>query len=170
MSSGKSPSQRKAAPRQTIEPPAPTSQKSGQAGKQGSKQSSKQGGKPSGKSTAVAPKKRGTMLTIALVFILLDAILAAVLMITYRRDNIDQAQLPIFLGLAVLFALAGVAGAAGMWLWKRWAVYLYLVSVAGAVAVGLVLFRSQLAAFHAVIPLLLLGAGLSTKNSIRDFS
>lgn len=166
MSSGKSPSQRKAAPRQTIEPPAPTSQKSGQAGKQSSKQSSK----PSGKSTAVTTKKRGAMLTIALAFILLDAILAAVLMITYRRDTIDQTQLPIFLGLAVLFALAGVVGAAGMWLWKRWAVYLYLVSVAGAVAVGLVLFRSQLAAFHAVIPLLLLGAGLSTKNSIRDFN
>ena len=170
MSSGKSPSQRKAAPRQTAEQPASTSQKSGQSGKQSNKQGNKQGSKQSGKSAAVAPKKRGTMLTVALALILLDAILAAVLMITYRRDNIDQTQLPIFLGLAVLFALAGVAGAVGMWFWKRWAVYLYLVSVAGAVAVGLVLFQTQLAAFHAVIPLLLLGAGLSTKNSIRDFS
>lgn len=170
MSSGKSPSQRKAAPRQTIEQPASTSQKSGKSGSQSSKQGSKPTSKQSGKTAQPTHKKRGTMLTIALAFILLDAILAAVLMIIYRRDNIDQTQLPIFLGLAVLFALAGVAGAAGMWLWKRWAVYLYLISVAGAVAVGLVLFRSQLAAFHAVIPLLLLGAGLSTKNSIRDFS
>lgn len=170
MSSGKSPSQRKAAPRQTAEQPASTSQKSGQSSKQSNKQGNKQGSKQSGKSVAVAPKKRGTMLTVALALILLDAILTAVLMITYRRDNIDQTQLPIFLGLAVLFALAGVAGAVGMWFWKRWAVYLYLVAVAGAVAVGLVIFQTQMAAFHAVIPLLLLGAGLSTKNSIRDFN
>ncbi len=162
MSSGKSPSQRKAAPRQTPVQPAPTAQKSGQPAKAGNKQT--------GKSAPVAHKKRGPMLTVALAFILLDAIITAVLMFAYRKQEIDQTQLPILLGLAVLFALAGVVGAAGMWLWKRWAVYLYLVSVAGAIAVGLFLFRSQLAAFHAVIPLLLLGAGLGTKNSIRDFS
>lgn len=162
MSSGKSPSQRKAAPRQNPVQPAPTAQKSGQPAKQGSKQG--------GKNAPVVQKKRSTMLTVALALILLDAIVSAALMIVYRRDNIDQTQLPILLTLAVLFAVAGVVGAAGMWMWKRWAVYLYLVSVAGAVAVGLFLFKTQLAAFHAVIPLLLLGAGLSGKNRIGDFS
>ena len=159
MSSSKSPSQRKAAPRQTAEQNAPTSGKSGQSGKQG------------GKSTQVAHhKKRGFMLTVALALILADAILTAVLMIVYRKDNIDESQVPLFLGLAVLAALAAVAGAVGMWFWKRWAVYLYLVAVAGSVVVGVVAYASVFAAFHAVIPLLLLGAGLSTQNSIRDFS
>lgn len=170
MSSGKSPSQRKAAPRQTTEQPAPTSQKSGKSGSQSSKQGSKQGSKPTAKQTQPTHKKRGTMLTVALALILVDAVLTAIMLVSYRKENIDQAQLPIFLGLAVLFGIAGVVGAAGMWFWKRWAVYLYLVSVAGAVAVGLVIYASPYAAFHAVIPLLLLGAGLSTKNSIRDFN
>ncbi|MCA9871325.1 MAG: hypothetical protein KC487_13235, partial [Anaerolineae bacterium] len=105
-----------------------------------------------------------------LALILADAILTAVLMIVYRKDNIDESQVPLFLGLAVLAALAAVAGAVGMWFWKRWAVYLYLVAVAGSVVVGVVAYASVFAAFHAVIPLLLLGAGLSTQNSIRDFS
>lgn len=170
MSSGKSPSQRKAAPRQTTEQPASTSQKSGKSGSQSGKQGSKPATKQTGKTAQPTHKKRGTMLTVALALILVDAILTAVMLISYRKDNIDSTQLPIFLGLAVLFGIAGVVGAAGMWFWKRWAVYLYLVSVAGAVAVGLVIFRTQYAAFHAVIPLLLLGAGLSTKNSIRDFN
>lgn len=110
------------------------------------------------------------MLTVALALILADAILTAVLMFVYRKDNIDETQVPIFLGLAVLFALTAVAGAVGMWFWKRWAIYLYLVAVVGAIVVGVVAYASTFAAFHAVIPLLLLGAGLSTKNSIRDFS
>lgn len=167
MSSGKSPSQRKAAPRTTAQP-EPTSQKSG---KQGSKQASKTSAKPGAKNTPVAQhKKRGPMLTVALALILADAILTAVLMFVYRKDNIAESQVPIFLGLAVLFGLIAVAGAVGMWFWKRWAVYLYLVAVAGSVVVGVVAYASTFAAFHAVIPLLLLGAGLSTKNSIRDFS
>lgn len=167
MSSGKSPSQRKAAPRTTAQP-EPTSQKSG---KQGSKQTSKTSSKPGAKNTQVAQhKKRGPMLTVALALILADAILTAVLMFVYRKDNIAESQVPIFLGLAVIFGLIAVAGAVGMWFWKRWAVYLYLVAVAGSVVVGVVAYASSFAAFHAVIPLLLLGAGLSTKNSIRDFS
>ncbi len=170
MSSGKSPSQRKAAPRQTTEQPAPASQKSGKSGSQNSKQGNKPATKQTGKTAQPTHKKRGPMLTVALALILADAILTAVLMFVYRKDNIDETQVPIFLGLAVVVALLAVAGAVGMWFWKRWAIYLYLVAVAGSVAVGVVAYASVFAAFHTVIPLLLLGAGLSTKNSIRDFN
>ena len=169
MTSGKSPSQRKAAPRQTTEQPAPTSQKSGKSGSQNSKQGSKPASKQPGKAVQPTHKKRGPMLTVALALILVDALLTAIMLFSYRKDNIDSTQLPIFLTLGVLFAPpAGSQKEPAFW--KRWAVYLYLISVAGAVAVGLVIFRTQYAAFHAVIPLLLLGAGLSTKNSIRDFN
>ncbi len=70
---------------------------------------------------------------------------------------------------ALAVGLVGVAGVVLMWLWKRLGIYLFLASVAGSIALGLVVYPSQFAAFHAMIPLLVLGAALSRDNKMPLF-
>lgn len=113
-------------------------------------------------------KPRGTLLTIALAFILIDSILAAVLLLAYRKDTIDPTA-PWLLTAAGLVALLGVAAAVGLWFWKKWALVLYIVTVLASIGLGLIVFPSLLVAFHALIPVLILGAALSVDKKLPLF-
>ncbi len=113
-------------------------------------------------------KIRGTLLTIALAFILIDSVLAAVLLMTYRKTTIDP-SVPWLLAAAGLIAVLGVAAAVGLWFWKKWALVLYVVTVLASIGVGLIVFPSLLVAFHALIPVLILGAALSVDKKLPLF-
>jgi hypothetical protein len=118
-------------------------------------------GKPSQKQPV--KKQRGTALTIALVLVTLGAIIDAIVPLLYRKTTYEITH-PVVLGGVIVMALLGVAGVVGMWLWKRWGIYLFLASVAVSIGVGLVIYPVLWAAFHAMIPLLILGYGLSIDN------
>lgn len=113
-------------------------------------------------------KTRGTLLTIALAFILVDSVLAAVLLMTYRKTTIDPSA-PWLLAAAGLIAVVGVAAAVGLWFWKKWALVLYVATVLASIGVGLIVFPSLLVAFHALIPVLILGAALSVDKKLPLF-
>ena len=127
----------------------------------------RQGSSSSAKGKPVV-KTRGTFLTVALVLMTIDAIISAVLPFVYHKNTIDITQ-PWLIAAALAVGLVGVAGVVLMWFWKRWGIYLFLASVAGSIAVGLVVYPSQFAAFHAMIPLLILGAALSRGNKMPLF-
>lgn len=160
-----SPAQRKAAPRKTVpqQAPPPTSSKGQSKGQ--SKSSSKGSGGAKGQPIV---KKRGTLLTIALAIMTIDAIISAVLPFVYNKNTADV-NAPWFLAAAVVAGLLGLAGVVLMWFWKRLGIYLYVASVAGAIALGLILYPSMIVAFHAVIPLLVLGWALSAEKAMPLF-
>ncbi len=129
----KSASQRKPAPRKTApqQPESQSSRKNGSGQSQSSK--SKQGGKPpQGKGQPVA-KKRSTVWTIVLALVSIGAVIDAVIPLLYRRETYEINH-PIVLGGAILVGLLGVAGVVGLWLWKRWGLYLPASSAASASA------------------------------------
>lgn len=107
-------------------------------------------------------------MTIALVLVTIGAVVDAIIPVLYRK-NAYEINHPLVLSGVIVLMLLGVGGAVGMWLWKRWGIYLFLVSVAASVAVGLILYPAGWAAFHAVIPLLILGYGLSNGNKLALF-
>ena len=156
--------QQKAAPRKTVPQQAPPPTSKGQSKGQ-SKGSSKGSGSAKGQPVV---KKRGTFLTIALAIMTIDAIVSAVLPFVYNK-NTDDVNAPWFLAAAVVAGLLGLAGVVLMWFWKRLGIYLYIASVAGAIALGLILYPSMIVAFHAVIPLLVLGWALSAEKSMPLF-
>lgn len=158
----KSASQRKPAPRKTVpqQPDTSTGKKGGSGQSQANK--NKQGkGQP-------AVKRRTTLLTIVLALVSLGAVVDAIVPLLYRRETYEISH-PLVLGGAILVGLLGVAGVVGLWLWKRWGLYLFVASVVGSIAVGLMVYPSMVAAFHAVIPLLILGYGLTKDNALAQF-
>jgi hypothetical protein len=107
-------------------------------------------------------------LTIVLALVSIGAVIDAIIPLLYRRETYEINH-PIVLGGAILVGLLGVAGVVGLWLWKRWGLYLFVASVAGSIAVGLVVYPSMIVAFHALIPLLILGYGLAKDNALANF-
>ena len=161
----KSASQHKPAPRKTVpqQPDTPAGRKNGSSQSQSGK--SKQGGKPQqGKGQPVSPQ-RSTVWTIVLALVSIGAVIDAIIPLLYRRETYEINH-PIVLGGAILVGLLGLAGVVGLWLWKRWGLYLFVASVLGSVAVGLVVYPSMVVAFHALIPLLILGYGLARDNTM----
>lgn len=158
----KSASQRKPAPRKTVPQQPETTSKKG-----GSGQSQSGKNKQQGKNQPVA-KQRTTLLTIVLALVSIGAVVDAIVPLLYRKTTYEVTN-PIVLGGAIVVGLLGVAGVVGLWLWKRWGLYLFVASVAGSIGVGLVVYPTMWAAFHAMIPLLILGYGLTRDNALAKF-
>lgn len=162
----KSASQRKAAPRKTVpqQPETQASRKNGSGQSQSGK--NKQGGKPQqGKGQPVS-KQRSTVWTIVLALVSIGAVIDAIVPLAFHRQDTYDISHPIVLGGAILVGLLGLAGVIGLWLWKRWGLYLFVASVVGSIAVGLIVLPELWVAFHALIPLLILGYGLSRDNTL----
>lgn len=157
-----SPSQHKAAPRKAVPQQAPPPASKGQ-----SKGQSKSPSKGSAKGQP-AVKKRGTWLTVALVLMTIDTLVSAILPFLYRRTTVEVTT-PWLIGGAIGVGLLGLAGVVLMWLWKRLGIYLFIASIAGSIALGLMVYPSGLVAFHAVIPLLVLGWALSAEKAMPLF-
>jgi len=115
--------------------------------------------------------KRGSWLTGALALMTVDAVVSAVLPFFYHKATVNMTDMahPWFMVSAIVVGLLGLAGVILMWYWKRLGIYLFLASVAGSIVLGMLVFPSQLAAFHAMIPLLVLGAALSHDKQLPLF-
>jgi hypothetical protein len=101
-------------------------------------------------------KERGTWLTVWLVLIVVWSIGGSILLWYYRNQEtttIFQWAVPFLF----LLNLANIVAVVAIWFWKRWGLTLYLVATALGIAVGLIVTRSQLIAFHDIIPLVILG-------------
>ncbi len=162
----KSASQRKAAPRKSVpqQPEPQTNRKNGSG--QGQSGKSKQSSKPQQGKGQPAAKQRSTVWTIILALVTVGAIIDAIVPLAFHRQDTYDINHPIVLGGAIVVGLLGLAGVVGLWLWKRWGLYLFVASVVGSIAVGLIVLPQLWVAFHALIPLLILGYGLSRDNTL----
>lgn len=112
------------------------------------------------------PKERGTLLTIFLILIIASGILQAVVFIVQRQQSAALSA-PLLLGLGILHAVLNVIAALGIWIWKKWGVYLYIASsvlgvIIGVIAVGPIAFFSML------LPVIILGYLIAAKWSWFD--
>jgi hypothetical protein len=117
---------------------------------------------------AVSPPKkvRGGWLTAALIIIAVHAVITAVLLLAWKRQA-PVIPTPWLWAAAVTIALAEIGGAVAMWFWKRWGLYLFVGAVLAGIVVGFLMYPSQLAAFHGIIPILILGYILQRQNKLR---
>lgn len=101
-------------------------------------------------------KERGTWLSLWLILILLHGILASGLIWYLRAQRNDPSPSWVLI-ILFLLAIADIVAAIAAWNWKRWGLWLYAISTASGIVVGLVLTASQLIVFHDIIPLVILG-------------
>jgi hypothetical protein len=108
---------------------------------------------------APPPKKvHGGWLTAMLIIIGLHGVLTTALLLTLRKQ--PGPMPPTWLiAAAVAVGLADILAAVAIWFWKRWGLYLYVVSSLAGIALGLVVFPTPLliTAFHGIIPVAILG-------------
>lgn len=113
-------------------------------------------------SKKVTKKERGLWLSIWLILIVLMNLLTLVLIV----DRVNQPQAMIFpylIAALFIFSAAKVVAAIGIWVWERWALYVYAGAVIGTMAVGLVLTGTWLYAFNEILPMAILGWMLKDK-------
>lgn len=108
------------------------------------------------KQNHAALKERGTWLSLWLILILVHGIFASGL-IWYLRNQRNDPSPSWILVVLFLLAVADIVAALAAWNWKKWGLWLYTVSTAVGIVIGLVLTASQLVVFHDIIPLVILG-------------
>ena len=107
-------------------------------------------------------KERGTGLSIWLILIMLQSILAVFLILDYTKWA-DEVSLPFILSGLFLAATARFVGAIAIWRWEKWGLYLYAGGVIAALAFSLVLTGNMLWVFSDILPLAITGWLLKDK-------
>lgn len=109
----------------------------------------------SNKPTKSHHKVRGAGVTIFLVIMAIHGLFATYFYYTLRTQQ-SYLERPVILGLMLLHSFANVIAAAGIWYWKKWAIYLYAGSTILAVVVGLISVGAW-SLFYMVLPFFILG-------------
>ena len=110
----------------------------------GTKQGTKQANKP-------VSKRRSTLLTAALIIVILHGIVMAVVYWTVLPDaqrTLGNIALWGMFGAAAASVIAGVA----MWYWKRWGIYVYGAAAVVEAIVALLASGSIFLLFGALLP------------------
>ena len=118
------------------------------------------------KAPPVVKPQRGGWLTAAIVIMAIHGVFNTAALLSLRKS--EYANIPPWLwAAAFLVGIATVVSAVGLWYWKKWALYLYVVATFVSLGVGLVVYPSMIAAFYNIIPLGILGAILQTQKKMQ---
>ena len=109
----------------------------------------------------VAAKKsqqveRGLGLTIWLALLVVQSALGIILTLDLTNRPEDPSR-PYFLAALFILSAAKLVGVLGIWLWKRWGLYIYAGAVVGTAIIGLVLTGTELMIFYELLPLAITG-------------
>jgi peptidoglycan/LPS O-acetylase OafA/YrhL len=126
----------------------PQSAKPAQSGKPVQTGKPAQSGKPA---QPVKAKSRSTLLTIALVLVLLHGIFMAIFYWTVIPDA-QRTWSNIVLWVMLLTAVADIVAAAAMWYWKRWGIYLYGIAAVASAVVAVLMTGDLFLVFGALLP------------------
>jgi hypothetical protein len=115
---------------------------------------------------AVRPK-HGGWLTAMIVIMAVHGVFNTVALLALR-NQLAYRSVPSWLYAGAFFVgLATIASAVALWYWKRWGLYLYVVATFVSLALGLVVYPTQLAAFYNLIPLGILGWILTSQRKMQ---
>jgi hypothetical protein len=102
----------------------------------------------------VKKKEHGALLTIALVLMAVHGVFATYLY--NAMSNAPEVQRPWIISMMVLHSLANIVAAAGIYAWKKWALYVYAGSTILALVAGLLAIGAW-STFYMVLPLAIVG-------------
>lgn len=118
-------------------------------------------------SQAKPAKRRSTLLTIALVLVILQGIFLAVVYWTVLPDA-QRTLGNIALWIMFLAAAADVVAGIAMWFWKRWGIYLYGVAAIVGAAVALLASGDLFLVLGALLPaIIVLYIVLTQRNAFE---
>lgn len=98
-----------------------------------------------------APKHRNTLLTVALVLIVLHGLFMFGVFWNIAPTT-ERTLTSVAVWTMLIGAVLDVVAAVLMWYWKRWGIYLYIVSALAAAIAGLMASGSLLFVFSALLP------------------
>jgi uncharacterized membrane protein (DUF2068 family) len=132
------------------------------------KQQSKSASKGKGASKKQVNKRRGGLLSFLIILMGVHAVLATYLSYTYlKQDYIGQR--PWILAVLVLSSLADIVAAVGLWLWKQWAIYLYVIATAALAAISIIVTGNVWVSLYQFIPVAILGYVINLQNKQKLF-
>jgi hypothetical protein len=111
---------------------------------------------------------RGTGWSIWLILIVIHSFVAAFATLSLMRSP-EGVTREWLVTLLLIFTAAKAIAALGMWEWKKWGLYLYVVAVLGTMGIALVLTSFLIwGIFYEAIPLLITGWLLRGKQEYFD--
>lgn len=110
---------------------------------------------PSKAKQAPKRKERGIGLTIVLILVMVHSILTAFVYLRYTQDPSGNFT-PWLVTALFLAAVAKFVAAAGIWMWERWGIYVFLGATLVDVAVGILLTGTMLIVFNEILPVAIL--------------
>jgi hypothetical protein len=120
-------------------------------------------------SPTTVQRQRGGWLTAMIIIMAVHGAFNTVALLALRKS--EYMNVPLWLyGAAMLVGVTTIVSAVALWYWKRWGLYLYVVATAVSLALGLIVFASQAAAFYNLIPLLILGWILTSQHKSELFT
>jgi len=111
-------------------------------------------------------KERGTGLTIVLVLIMIHSILTTFAYLRYTQNPTNSIT-PWILTALFIAGVAKFVGAAAIWMWERWGIYVFLGATLVDVAVGILLTGTTLIAFNEILPVAILA--WLVRDRMHDF-
>ena len=111
--------------------------------------------------------KRGTGWSIWLIIIVIHAFVVAFATLSLMNSPEGVTRDWLVLGLLIFTAAKAIA-ALGMWNWKTWGLYLYVIAVLGTMGIALILTSFMWGIFYEAIPLLITGWLLRGKQQYFD--
>jgi hypothetical protein len=114
-------------------------------------------------------KRRGGLLSVLIILIGVHAIFATYLSYTSLKQYY-VGQKDWILGLLVLISLADLVAAVGIWLWKQWAIYLYIAATVILTAMSIVLTGSVWVILYQMLPVAILGYVINLQNKQKLFT
>jgi hypothetical protein len=100
--------------------------------------------------------ERGIGLTIWLALLVIQSALGIYLILDLNNRPDDPSR-PYLLAALFILSAAKLIGVLGIWLWKRWGLYTYAVSVIGMAIIGLMLTGTGLMIFYELLPVAITG-------------
>lgn len=96
------------------------------------------------------------------------AVFATYLSYTYlKQDYVGQRSW--ILVVLVLSSLADIVAAVGLWLWKQWGIYLYIIATAALAAISIIVTGNVWVSLYQFIPVAILGYVISLQNKQKLF-
>ncbi|MCB0045308.1 MAG: hypothetical protein KDD92_07760 [Caldilineaceae bacterium] len=102
-----------------------------------------------GKPTAKKHRQRSTLLTVAIILVILHGIFMTVL---YYSGMGGSGSSPVALSLMVLASIADVIAGIALWGWKRWGIYLYAAATVLKAVIILIYSLSAITVFGVLVP------------------
>jgi hypothetical protein len=133
------------------------------------KQQTKSSGKSKGNLRKPVNKRRGALLSFLIILIGVHAITASFLIYNYLKQDY-AGQRTWILVVLLLASLVDIAAAVGLWLWKQWGIYAYIIATAALAAVSIIVTANVWVSLYQFIPVAILGYVIRLQNKQNLFS